>query len=80
MSRARPLAIAIHSAGERLLSAVYIENTGLAQYRGGRFSVAASHLERAIEIYRDTATELRTAAEEQIKITRLRLGKLLGES
>jgi 2-oxo-4-hydroxy-4-carboxy--5-ureidoimidazoline (OHCU) decarboxylase len=28
---------------------------------------------------RTTAEELRTAAEEQAKITRLRLGKLMGE-
>jgi len=43
----------------------------------GAESMAAECEARAA---RDTRDELRTAAEEQIKITRLRLAKLLGES
>jgi DNA-binding SARP family transcriptional activator/tetratricopeptide (TPR) repeat protein len=50
---------AAEQAGEKVVTAVMHENIGFQNYLGGRFTAAHEHLERALSLYHEAASELR---------------------
>jgi tetratricopeptide (TPR) repeat protein len=52
--------------GNKLDMADYRTNLGAQNYRGGRFDAAHEHLERAITIYREAASDLRSVYAQQL--------------
>src|SRR5215469_1992314 len=62
--REQTLAAALQT-GDRISIAIARENLGFQFYLGGQFPPAREHLERALEIYRETASELRAVNARQ---------------
>jgi DNA-binding SARP family transcriptional activator/class 3 adenylate cyclase len=50
---------AAERADDKVSMAIALENLGLQHYRAAQFGAARAHLERALAIYRDSATEQR---------------------
>lgn len=56
---------AAQQTGDRIAVAIALENLGLQNYLGGRFETARAHLEEALAIYRETASDLRAVNARQ---------------